>query len=329
MNVIVANKYQTLLGSSEIDVIKTSYGIFDVNDIIVTYKNFFYNKLIIDVTAINNYENVEVIQNLSLNLDVSKIILLLDDSEIVNSALYLSKLVSFGIYNFTKKVDTAKFLIDNPNSYKDVAGYQNVPAKSNVISFNDKLKTNVSVSDIKRRILGIQNVTEHAGSTTLSYLMKKYLEEYYTVKCIELDKTDYSFFNEKNMISSDGLNINNVLAENFDDEIIIIDLNSNSAEYCTDIIYLIEPGIIKLNKLIKNQPKIFDTLKEQKVILNKSPLTQKDVSDFERESGSRIFTNVPYIDDKIDNDTNIISLLIDLGFTRVNEETSSGLMGLF
>ena len=33
------------------------------------------------------------------------------------------QLVSMGIYNFTRNVDAIKFLIDNPNTYKDVAQY--------------------------------------------------------------------------------------------------------------------------------------------------------------------------------------------------------------
>lgn len=329
MNVIIANKYQALLGSSEIDVIKTSYGVFEVSEIINLYKNFFYNKLIIDVTAINNYENVEVIQNLSLNLDMSNVILLLDDSEKVNSPLYLSKLVSYGIYNFTRKVDTAKFLITHPNAYKDVAAYQNVTVKTNLMGFNDKVKYESNVSEMKKRIIGIQNVTDHAGSTTLGYLMKKVLEEFYTVKYLELNRSDFMFFNDKNMFSCDSMNINTKLGEYYDEEIILVDLNKDPGTFCTEIIHLIEPGIIKLNKLIKNEPKIFNTLKNEKIILNKSALSTKDVSDFEKESGSKIFTNVPYVDDKIDNDKNILSLLIDLGFTRVNEDASTGLIGLF
>lgn len=329
MNVIIANKYQTLLGSSDIDVIKTSYGVFEVNEIINLYKNFFYNKLIIDITAINNYENIDVIQNLSLNLDMSKIIFLLDDSERVNSPLYLSKLVSFGIYNFTRKVDTVKFLIDHPNAYKDVAAYQNLDIKANLLGFNDNVEKSINIGDIKRRILGIQNVTEHAGSTTLGYLMKKTLEQFYTIKYIEINKNDFVFFNDKNMDSADTMSISNKISEYSDEEIILLDLNGANIPECTDIIYLIEPGIIKLNKLIKSNPKIFENLKEQKIILNMSMLTDKDVRDFESESGSKIFSNVSYIDDKVDDDPNILSVLIDLGFTRVSEDTAQGLVGLF
>ncbi len=329
MNVIIANKYQTLLGSSGIDVIKTSYGVFQAEEIVNLYKNFFYNKLIIDITAVANYENIDVIQSLSLSLDMSKVIFLLDDSEVVNSAMYLSKLVSFGIYNFTKKVDTVKFLIDHPNAYKDVAAYQNLKIKTSLLGFNDKVEDSVNYGEIKRRVVGIQNVTEHAGATTLTYLMKKELEEYYSIKCIEVNKNDYLFFNDKELISANSSNVASLINEYSEEEIILVDLNGDSASYCTDVIYLIEPGIIKLNKLIKNQPSIFDSLKTQKVILNMSVLTEGDVSDFENESGIDIFTKVPYVDDKLDTNPSIISFLIDLGFTRVSEESATGLIGLY
>ncbi|MFI3260882.1 MAG: hypothetical protein R3Y13_04130 [bacterium] len=319
MNVIIANKYQTLLGSSEIDVIKTSFGVFEASEIINLYKNFFYNKLIIDVTALQGYENIDVIQALSLNLDMSKVILLLDDSEKVNSPEYLSKLVTFGIYNFTRKVDTVKFLIDQPNAYKDVAGYQNLENKNvKILKFNDDVNRDSSRGEISRRVLGIQNVTEHAGATTLGYLLKKHLERDYKVVYYEVNKNDFGFFLDKKMQSTNSQGIQGKLADSMDEEVVLIDLNGDATTYCDEVIYLIEPGIIKLNKLIKHQPKVFSNLKDEKIILNMCALTKGDIKDFEKECGRDIFSNVPYLDDKIEKDDNIASLLISLGFTRID-----------
>ena len=126
MNVIIANKYQALLSSLDIDVIKNIQGEFSVDELIAQFANFYYNKMIIDITAIKNYQDINVIQNLSVNFDTSKIILLLDDSETVNSPVYLSQLVSMGIYNFATNVNDINYLINNPNSYKDVAKYHNI-----------------------------------------------------------------------------------------------------------------------------------------------------------------------------------------------------------
>ena len=126
MNVIIANKYQALLTSLDIDVIKNIQGEFSVDELIAQFSNFYFNKMIIDITAIKDYQKVTTIQNLSVNFDTSKIILLLDDSETVNSPVYLSQLVSMGIYNFATNINDIKYLINNPNTYKDVAKYHNV-----------------------------------------------------------------------------------------------------------------------------------------------------------------------------------------------------------
>ena len=126
MNVIISNKYQALLANLDIDVIKSINGEFTVDELIAQFSNFYYNKMIIDITAIKDYQNINVIQNLSVNFDMSKVILLLDDSETVNSPMYLSQLVSMGIYNFTTNINVIKYLIDNPNTYKDVASYHNI-----------------------------------------------------------------------------------------------------------------------------------------------------------------------------------------------------------
>jgi len=117
MNVIVSNKYQTLLGTLNIDVIKSISGEFTVQSLVNQFNNFYYNKMIIDVTAIKDYKNVSTMRELSINFEMDKVIILLDDSPEVNSPMYLSQLVSVGIYNFTRSVDAVPFLIEHSNSY--------------------------------------------------------------------------------------------------------------------------------------------------------------------------------------------------------------------
>lgn len=328
MNVIVANKYQTLLGSSDIEVIKTSYGVFNVNEIIGLYKNFFFNKLIIDVTAIEGYQNPDNIQQLSMNFDMSKVILLLDDTVEVNSPQYLSKLVSMGIYNFTTKVDTVKFLIDNPNQYSNVARYQNV-TQAVVNEFNDtKVQVGATINSLGKRIIGIKNITEHAGATTLTYMMHKTLQRDYQVESYEIGKHDFTFFNNEKMVGANAINILE-LVSNSSAEVILVDLNTERGDFCTEVIYLIEPGIVKLNKLIKFNPYIFSDLEDKKVVLNFSTLNATDVKDFEKESGSKIFTTIPYVDDKKDNNKEINDFVISLGFTRATSGGKSSLFGIF
>ena len=329
MNVIISNKYQALLASLDIDVIKSINGEFSVDELVAQFSNFYYNKMIIDITAIKGYQNINVIQNLSVNFDMSKVILLLDDSERVNSPVYLSQLVSMGIYNFTSNVNVVKFLIDNPNTYKDVASYHNISGFKKP-TLNEHSVDN-TVGKIGQKILGFRNVTEHAGSTTLIYLLKIHLEKYYKVKAVEIDGNDFTYFNDRDLESVSTVEFGDFLARNATLDVILVDLNeSNMTKFCDDIIYLIEPGRIQLNRLIRNDNNIFEELKSKKIVLNRSVLSAKDVEDFENESGSKVFYNLPYLDDKLDNQAIINDFLLNLGFSRIEEEKGkSGLFSVF
>ena len=329
MNVIISNKYQALLASLDIDVIKSINGEFTVDELIAQFSNFYYNKMIIDITAIKGYQDISVIQQLSVNFDMTKVILLLDDSETVNSPMYLSQLVSMGIYNFATNVNVIKFLIDNPNTYKDVASYHNIngfkkPALNENVVDNTKGK-------IGQKIIGFKNITEHAGATTLVYLLKLHLEDTYKVKAVEVDGNDFIYFNDNSLASVSSITFNEFLNQNIDSDIILVDLNDSSVEnYCDDVIYLIEPGRIQLNKLIRNDNEIFEKLRNKKIVLNRSVLNDKDVEEFEKESGSKVFYNMPYLDDKLDNQPIIKDFLCTLGFSRIDKESGgSGLFSIF
>lgn len=329
MNVIISNKYQALLANLDIDVIKSINGEFTVDELIAQFSNFYYNKMIIDITAIKDYQNINVIQQLSVNFDMSKVILLLDDSETVNSPVYLSQLVSMGIYNFATDVNVIKFLIDNPNTYKDVASYHNISGFKRPV-FNENVVDNTK-GKIGQKIIGFKNVTDHAGSTTLIYLLKLHLEKNYKVKAVEVDGNDFIFFNDDDLESVSSVTFNDFLSKNIDYDVILVDLNNSSVEnYCNDIIYLIEPGLIQLNKLIRKDNEIFEKLRNKKIVLNRSVLNDKDVEDFEKESGSKVFYNLPYLDDKLDNQPIINDFLSALGFSRVdNNRGGSGLFSIF
>lgn len=328
MNVIVSNKYQSLLASLNIDVIKIINGEFSVDDLIAQFSTFYYNKMILDITAIKGYEDINIMQNLSVNFDMSKVILLLDDSEVVNSPVYISQLISMGIYNFTNDVNTIKYLIDNPNQYKDVANYHNISGFKKPV-LNEKAIDNTR-GKIGQKIIGFKNVTEHAGATTLIYLLKLHLEKSYKVKAVEIDKNDFIYFNDESLESISSLGFNDFLSQNSDYDVILVDLNEgNVLEYCHDIVYLIEPGLIKLNKLIRQDNAIFEKLSDKKIVLNRSVLSEKDVMDFEKESGSKVFFNMPCLDDKLDDQKIINIFLTNLGFSRVEENSSNGIFSIF
>ena len=185
MNVIISNRYSEMLTNLPIDIIKNVRGEYDADVIVSNFQNFFFNKMILDITAVKNYKDITNIQKLSFGLDMNKVILLLDDSREVNSPTYLSELVSMGIYNFTRSVDNLVYLIDNPNTYKDVARYHmlggNPNANMNVSLEPDNINSNFLNNSINRvfmgsRVIAIKNLTEHAGATTLNYMLKKQLE---------------------------------------------------------------------------------------------------------------------------------------------------------
>ena len=80
--------------------------------------------------------------------------------------------------------------------------------------------------------------------------------------------------------------------------------------------------MIKLNKLIRKDRQAFEKLKGKKIILNRSVLNSSDVADFEYESRSKVYFNIPYLDDKLDKHHVLDELLMKLGFSRLDTENS-------
>ena len=316
MNVIVSNKNQDILSNLDIDLIKSINGEFTPEEIAAQFpSNFYFNKMVLDITAIKNYQNINVIQELSLLLDMSKVVLFLDDSDAVNAPIYLSQLVSMGIYNFTKTIDAVKFLIDNPNTYKDVASYHQLNNVSSKTSSSSTPGSTDSFEDSRLRVIGFKNVTSGAGATTLVYMLKKQLEKLYGVLAVEVDKNDFTYLNDKALQRTEDLA--SFINQNQKSEVILVDLNEFDGEdLCTDIIYLIEPGLIKLNKLIRKDSTIFEKLKGKKIVLNRSILNEKDVQDFESESNSNIFFNIPDLDDKKEYHKVLEDFLVEMEFLR-------------
>lgn len=336
MNVKIVNKYASLLAALDVDFIKSIEGEFTPEEITNQFQSFFFNKMIIDITAIKDYQDITKIQELSISMDMSKVILLLDDSEIVNSPRFLSQLVSMGIYNFTRNVDAIRFLIDNPNTYKDVAQYHQLNTvvqepevkekKSRKEEKKEKIVepvVNAAYTKMPTRVIGIKNVTEHAGSSTLTYLFKKALSKFYNVATAEVDGHDFLYLNDKELKQIDHMQVQDFINANYEKEVILLDLSENTdISMCTEVLYLVEPGLIKLNKLIRHDHQAFERLKGEKVILNRSVLNQQDVEDFEYESRCKIFYNMPYVDDKLDNSPALIDLLLKLGFVKLDDSNS-------
>lgn len=317
MNAIIANKYADILNVLDIEVSKKLEGEYTVEEIISTFGNFFFNKMFLDITAIKDYKNITNLQKLSMNLNMDKIILFLDKEDpISDSKVFLSKLVSMGIYNFTSDSNNLMYLFTNPNAYRDVAYYQDID--------NTEVQTNISQysnTGIKR-IIGIKNVTDSAGATTLIHLLKKELDKYYKTMILEIDKRDFIYFKEEAATIKEE-ELSEVTLKYSDIQVFLVDLNNSRKDYlCTDTLFLIEPSTIRLNKAMLINPKVFSELMDKKVVLNKNLLDEDDISNFEVETGIKLFYTIPPLNDKKDNSNILLPLLSKMGYIALPNEVS-------
>lgn len=311
MNVIVSNLNANKFANLDIDIIKSISGEFTAEEIVQSFSNFFFNRMFLDITAIKNYQDINNLKKLSVGLDVSKIILLLSDDLVVNSDSYISRLVSMGIYNFAKNENEIKYLYDNPNVYKDVAHLQ----KLDEVTINQ-----IETVDSGVKIIGFKNFTSHAGATSLIYMLKKQLEKDYFVVAIEINKRDFMFYNDKNMVSCSSAELNNMITRYKDANIILIDLNdfeiSASHSICNDVIYLMESSTLMINKAVMLDNKCFNKLYNRTVVLNRSLLSPKDISQLEFESEIKFFASLPPMNDRADNKDVLFPFLEKLGLYK-------------
>lgn len=329
MNVIVANKYQLLLENLGIDIIKEINGEFSVDEIISTFQNFFYQRMILDITAIKDYKDIKNLQKLSISLNMEKVILLLDGTEETSNPTFISQLISMGIYNFARDVDGIQYLYNNPNSYRDVAQYHQLQNQAlqqqqqkNIQNNTLKQYENVAsynsiVPENNIKVIGVKNVTKHAGSTSLIYSLKNVLSKKYKVVAIEVDKMDFAYFRDKLMVSTVSPNFLSELNKYNSYDVILVDLNNSvTAEgLCQMILYLVEPTTIKINRLMTISPSSLRNLKGKKIILNQSLLSSSELSEFEYEAKIKAFYNMPPINERDKNNQFVIDFLTKLGFT--------------
>ena len=339
MNVIVSNKYKEVIDSVDIEVIKKIEGEYDAEELGNAFKNFYFQRMVLDITAIKNYQNIDNLRKLSVMIDMDKVILLLDDTEASSDPKYLSKLVSMKIYNFTKNAEGILYLYNHPNSYRDVAYIQQIEDVKMNVSESNSGNVNVTVNNIikeepKIRIIGIKNVTKQSGSTSLAYMMKKKLSEKYKVLAIEIDKNDFMYFNEKNMISVKASDLGNTIAKNRDlVDVIIVDLNNNNLDdLCNEVLYLVEPSVIKLNRLMMIDRNSLTKLKDKKIVLNQSLLEPKDILDFEFEAKVKVFYNLAPLDERDAVNRPLMAFLIKLGFAKMVDNVENErkkILGIF
>lgn len=315
MNVIVSNLNSNKFVNLDVDVIKSITGEFTVEEIVQSFSNFFFNRMFLDITSIKDYSNVNNLKALSIGLDVSKIILLLSDDIVVNSDTYISKLINMGIYNFARTEDELKYLYANPNSYKDVAHLQKI---------EEVVMPEVSVTEVIEqssvKVIGFKNFTSHAGATSLIYMLKRQLSKDYSVAAIEVNKRDFMFFNDKDMISCKNIELENMVHKYKDFNIILVDLNdldlSLAHNVCNEVIYLMESSTLMINKAVMLDNSCFSKISDYKVVLNRSLLDAKDVKQLQFEANIKFFAVLPPLNDRLDNSKELFPLLANLGLYK-------------
>ncbi len=308
MNIVIANQFSNLIKNAGIGN-QEYVGLYDVNELGNSFRLVQFDTLIIDVTAVKNYNDASVFKQLTNYISAEKIILLLDNNCINDT--YLNSLVSIGIYNFAKDINGLVQLINKRNGYADVAGYT---ANDSVSEYSsDALPENA-----KRhcKVIGFENVTRHAGSTTLVAALVNLLKKKYNVIGIEVDSVDFSFFKNDNLVSTISNKINYLVNKNESMDIILIDTNGSekAIDVCDEIIYLVEPTTLKINKLILAKPTVFNDLFDKKVVLNRSALSKWDVAEFENESRIKVFYTLPLINERDNKDSNLVKFASKLGF---------------
>ena len=320
MNVVVSNEHQAELINFDVDVIKNISGTYEASDLVDMFGNFFFDRMILDVTALKEYDDYKTYQRLTTGIDAEKLILWLPEGSNLCTPNFLARLISYGIFNFTTNFNGVMYLLNKPNTFKDV---ENIAKLSNINEIDKAERQRQEQEKLdpnnKQVILGFRNVTPSAGATTLIYMIQKTLAGIYgadKVVSIEINKGDFSFFYDKRMVSIRQLDIRPTLQKFNNIKIILIDLNDYVDDsICTDVIYLIEPSTLKLNRLIRRNRAIFEGLAEKKVVLNQSLLLNNDVFDFETESGIKVFYNIPPLDERKRNPV-MLEFLTKLGLLK-------------
>ena len=413
MNVIVSNRQKEIIDNANIDAIKDLNGLFNVNDLITKFKNYFFSKMILDATSIVDFATKDVLTTLANEIGPERLIILLPSNP--EPPLEFKKLlIELKIYNFTNNIDDVVRFIEKPNTYEDaikliddsfsndvyvdnsIKEQDSIPSEetndtidnsdvleseesslgdilnrfnlkdpnvnednnsnndlveqntisyeepvgeeNNYNAYNETMNMFSETSDItdnsisnneskntfliaddfdntydsstpSKVVIGVKNVTLHAGATSLIYMLHKMVAVNMKKNAlsIEIGKHDFRLFRDNKMISVNEDTIKDVI-DNSHEEIIFVDLNNYDGDICSDTLYLVEPSTIKLNGLMATNRNIFNELRDKKVLLNKSLLSESDINTLEGEAGIKFFFNVEPLNDRIFNDA-IIRLL--------------------
>jgi len=306
MNVVISNKYRNELRNIGIDISGVLEGEYSSEQIVNAFNNYYYEKVILDITAIKGYNNVSnlitELKKIFYILDPNRSIVLLENTPEFNNNIIISNLVSSKIYNYAFSLPEVIELFNNPRDYGEVNSY-------------DTLSTTNDVS----RIIGIKNITSNAGTTTLMYMMMNELSKKYTVKCIEVNQDDFKYFKNENMKSVNAESfMNEILTEPYPDVILVDQNNYDNELLIKETLYLLEPSILKFNKAIDKNPNLFADLKDKKIIYNRTQMPLPKLQEFSQANNLTPFDIIRNINERDKINPQVINLLTKLGFNKTN-----------
>ena len=94
-------------------------------------------------------------------------------------------------------------------------------------------------------------------------------------------------------------------------DVIFIDLNDyEDLDICTEVYYLIEPSTIMMNKMLRKNRNILETLRGKNVVLNRCVLNSEDIATFEYETRLKLYCSIPCVDER-QNSIDAIKKFID------------------
>ena len=329
MNIIVTNKYRDLIYSTNIEILKELNGVYKVNQIANSFNSIFYKKIIIDATALEDFPKENVLKELSKSFDLDKLILFLPPDN-PPPKRFLSFLVSLNIYNFTDNIQGLLNLIQKSNTIDNVKDYK-VDISINQNS-NNNVVQNSSTDDIYsntgRFVLGISDLQNNVNSTKLLFMFKKELESLgKNVLAVEIDKKNFLFYRENNMNSINSNQTSEFLGNSLGCDVLLIDSNKNLDNITDDVIYLLDPSLWEVNKILFSDRLFFQKLKGKKIIFVNSLLSNQDVEQFAKEANISVYYNLPPLNDR-KNNKELDKLLIKLGIIQESTEKSNK-KGLF
>ena len=201
-------------------------------------------------------------------------------------------------------------MLVHPHTYRDVVNIHNLQDLDGGYGEGGDTTITNNYSG-KMRIIGFKNMTQHAGATTLIYLLRKALSGNKVVGAIEVNKVDFLYFNDKELVSTTTSELPKELMKKQLCDIVLVDLNDyDDVSICSQVYYLIEPSTIMINKMLRKNKSVLETLKNEKVVLNKCVLNSEDVATFEYET----------------NDENLVDSSIEVYITAEPLEKFEGLL---